>query len=214
MWRASLEREHGLGGAGEDPSAIDTQRALLEHQTELHRVPVERGQRLEAVVAQRFPTRASVGREVFGEHGVGEQRHMPEDIVEDIGLLDVIELLTRADEVAGGKPTVGEVVEEHLIGDQHRHRHHGPAGERTELFIESTELGDAAASEVEPLQPLHERAAGTPREQRHLPRIEIVPDAVFGGGVVALGGLQPVLTEPRRFAQRRDEDIRGQRGDA
>ena len=139
---------------------------------------------------------------------------MPEDIVEDIGFLDVIELLARADEVAGRKTTVGEVVEEHLIGDQHRHRHHGPAGERPELFIERTEFGDAAATEVEPLEPLQEPAAGTAGQQRHLPRVEVVPDTVFGGGVVPLSGLQPVLTEPRRFTQRRDEDLRRQRGDA
>jgi len=106
------------------------------------------------------------------------------------------------------------VVKEYLIGDQHRHRHHGPAGERTELFIERTEFGDAAATEVETLEPLQEPSASTARQQRHLPCVEIVPDTVFGGGVVPLSGLQPVLTEPRGFTQRCDEDVRRQRGDA
>ena len=59
-----------------------------------------------------------------------------------------------------------------------------------------------------------EPAAGTAGQQRHLPRVEVVPDTVFGGGVVPLSGLQPVLTEPRGFTQRRDEDLRRQRGDA
>jgi hypothetical protein len=54
---------------------------------------------------------------------------MAEDIVEDVRLLQVVQLVGLADELAGGEAAVGQVVEEHLVGDQPRNGDHGPAGQ-------------------------------------------------------------------------------------
>ena len=49
---------------------------------------------------------------------------MAEHVVEHVGFLDVVELLAGADEIARREATVGEVVVEDVVRDQHRHRHH------------------------------------------------------------------------------------------
>ena len=54
---------------------------------------------------------------------------MPENIVEDIGFLQIIKLFRGADEAPRNKAPLGKMAEEHVIGHQPGHRHHLPAGQ-------------------------------------------------------------------------------------
>ena len=73
-------------------------------EAELDRVPVKPR---EVVQRTEFLKRAlaalAIGLHVIGEHGMGEHRHMAEHVVEDVRLLDVVELVGAADELACGK---------------------------------------------------------------------------------------------------------------
>ena len=53
---------------------------------------------------------------------------MAEDIVEDVGLLEIVELLAAADECSGGKLAVGQHLEKWPRGDEAGDRNHLPAG--------------------------------------------------------------------------------------
>ena len=86
------------------------------------------------MVEVRRPQAAlAIGLHVVGEHRVGEHRHVAEDVVEDVRLLQVVQLAGVADEPAGGKAPVGQMLEEHLVGHQAGHGHDAPAGERARV---------------------------------------------------------------------------------
>jgi len=105
---------------------------------------------------------------------------MAEDIVEDVRLLQIVELVGLSDELARGEAAVGQVVEEHLVRDQARHRHHAPAGEPGQLDVDPREIRDARAVQVQRLQAFQERVAGPAFEQGRLALIEGHPDLVLG----------------------------------
>ena len=54
---------------------------------------------------------------------------MAEDVVEDIGLFDVVELVGAADELAGRKAPVGEVIEEDVVRHERGHSDDAPTGQ-------------------------------------------------------------------------------------
>ncbi len=110
--------------------------------------------------------------------------------MEDVGLLQVVELVGPADEASGGEAPVGEVVEEHLVRHQARHCDHPPAGQGLQLLVHDPEVGDPVAVQVESLQPVQERLAGAPVEQRFLALIQGDPDPVILGAVAG-----PVLVD-------------------
>ena len=53
---------------------------------------------------------------------------MSEHVVKNIGFLQIIELLRRADKIACRKAAVSEMIEEHFIGDQSGHGDDLPTG--------------------------------------------------------------------------------------
>ena len=68
---------------------------------------------------------------------------MAEDVVEHVRLLQIIELVRPADEVAGDEPAIGEMFVKHGVRHQAGHRHHLPAGRLHQPFAELFEIGDA-----------------------------------------------------------------------
>src|SRR3546814_3589158 len=68
---------------------------------------------------------------------------MAEDVVEDVGFLQIVELLRGADEIARGKAPVGEMVEEGGVGYQPRHRDDPPPGRRHQPRVEVAIVGNA-----------------------------------------------------------------------
>jgi hypothetical protein len=75
----------------------------LADQAELDGVPVEPREEPHPLALDRLEAGAPVFGHVVGVGGVGQQRHVAEDVVEDVRLLEVVELLARADEGAGGE---------------------------------------------------------------------------------------------------------------
>jgi hypothetical protein len=120
---------------------------------------------------------------------MGEQWHVAEDIVEDVGLLEIVELVGPADETTGDEHAVGEVTEETVLGNESGHGAHPPAGQRAQLLGQLLEIGDAARAQLQPLEPGQHLGRGTPTQQRGLPRIQLVPYRMLGRRVVvpALG---------------------------
>jgi hypothetical protein len=59
------------------------------------------------------------------------------DVVEDVGFLEIIQLLLGSDEGTGRKAPIGEVIEENVIGNELGHRNDAPAGN---LFKSVTQL--------------------------------------------------------------------------
>jgi len=98
---------------------------------------------------------------VVGVHRVVEQRHVAEEIVEDIGLDDVVELLGLPEPHRDREAPVGEVREERIVGNEARHRDDPPARRPGEAAVHLLEVRDAAPR-VEPrdrLDPLRARVA-------------------------------------------------------
>src|SRR3546814_6766307 len=68
---------------------------------------------------------------------------MAENVVKDVGFLQIVELLRRADEVARRKAAMGEMVEKDIVGNQPRHRDHPPPGRVHQSRVAVAIVGDA-----------------------------------------------------------------------
>src|SRR3546814_13243655 len=68
---------------------------------------------------------------------------MAENVVKDVGFLQIVELLRRADEIARRKAAMGEMVEKDIVGNQPRHRDHPPPGRVNQSRDEVAIAGDA-----------------------------------------------------------------------
>ncbi len=132
---------------------------------------------------QRPHPALAIGLHVIGEDRMGQHRDMAEHVVEDVRLLDIVELVGAADELAGGKAAVGEMVEEDLVGHQRRHRDHAPARQPVQIVRQPLEIRDVIAHQAEPLQPVQIFVAGAPRQHLGLPLIQRLPDRVLGGAI-------------------------------
>ena len=128
---------------------------------------------------------------------------MTEDVVKDVGLLQVVELVGLAHEGPGREAAVGQVLEEHLVGDQAWRGDHGPAGQPLKLGIDRPKVGDAAAMQVQRIQPLQEGVAGAAGQQGGLTLIERVPHPMLIGGVGV-----PVLVDGPVRACARGRELR------
>lgn len=78
---------------------------------------------------------------------------MPEDVMEDVGLLNVIKLFARSNEVSGGESPIGEMEIEYVVRDQHRDGHHGPSGQTAQLLADFIEVRDSPPMQVETSSP-------------------------------------------------------------
>jgi hypothetical protein len=129
----------------DDAAAVDAQPIVLLDQPELHRVPVqarEVDQRLGAD-AVRFHAAAAVGFHVIGEHRVHEQRHVAEQVMEQVGLAEVIQLLGLADPPGHREAAVGQMLEEGELGQQAFDADQFPTGGLAQHRVEVVELRDA-----------------------------------------------------------------------
>src|SRR3546814_12529237 len=64
------------------------------------RIPVKSRELFERVELQAVQAPFAIGHHIVGEHGVGEHRDVAEDVVKDVGFLQIVEMLRRADEIA------------------------------------------------------------------------------------------------------------------
>ena len=197
----------------------------LLDQAELDRVPVHPRQLVEHAELLRAQAADAVGLDVVGDGRVHQQRHVAEHVVEDVRLLEVVELVRLADEVAGREAPVREVLEEHVVGHQARHGDDLPAGALHQDVGEAAEVRDLVRADrqvahaVRRSRRRHGRAAAgsvartASSRPRARPRCSCVPALVDGpvgsvghrrvvGGMAVLGRLVE-LSQHQVFLSRR-----------
>ena len=109
---------------------------------------------------------------------------MAEDVVENVGLLKIIQFFRLADEMTGRKPPVGEVIEEHFVRDQTRHGDDLPARALHQHLAEAPKIGDLVRIHGQIAHALDELVAGAARQQLALTFEQGLPDPVLLGGIV------------------------------
>ena len=186
----AIQREFAFAIAGDNSRAIDAQALGLLHQPEFHRVPVEPRQLFERAKLQRPFAATPIGRHIIAERLVGEHRHMAEHIVKDIRLLQIIELVRAANEIAGHETPIGQMIEEHIVRYQPRHRHDLPARRRHQPFVEFGEVRNTWLGQLQHVQPLQELLRSAPRQHGALAREQLVP-----GGMLLRGISVPTLRD-------------------
>ena len=82
---------------------------------------------------------------------MGQQRHMAEEVVEDIRLFQIVELAFLANPPSDGKAPIGQMVEEFLVGDQAGNRDDPEPGEHPELLVDPLKIRNSVRH-VEPPQ--------------------------------------------------------------
>ena len=95
-------------------AVIDAQAIAGADQPELHRVPVQARQEFERMQPFGLLPTPAVRLHVVGEHRVEEHGHVAEEVVEHVGLDDVVEFLGLAQPDRHREAPVGEVGEEGL----------------------------------------------------------------------------------------------------
>ena len=201
-----FHRKHRFGRRGDNAGAVDAQSLGLAYQAELDRVPVHACQLVEHAPLVGAQAALAVGLDKFGDHGIHQQRHVAEHIVENVGLFQIIQFMRLADELAGRETAVRQVFEEHVVRNQAWHGHHLPAGTLGQHLGQLLEIGDLVGTDGQVLHAANEFVAGAPRQQPALTLVQRLPDCVLLGGVVCpalvdgpvrpvrlIAGCQPVL---------------------
>jgi len=201
--RRIVEREDALAAGGDDARAVDVQGVAVSDQAELDRVPIKAGEFVDRIELLGAQTALAISLHIIGEDRVGEHRHMAEHVVEDVGLLQIIELVGFADELAGDEAAIGEMLEEDIVGDEARHRDHRPAGGPAQFLVEFVEIGNSGAGEMEHVEPIEEFLRGAAGQHRRLAREEGVPHRMLLRRVaIPILRDRPILGGVRRTGER------------
>ena len=108
---------------------------------------------------------------------------MAEEIVEEIGLGDVVDLVGLADPPRDRKAAVGEVVEERELGQQALDADERPAGRLREHVVELVEARDRVGRHAEALLVVDELAARAADQDLALAAEQRRPGFVIGARV-------------------------------
>ena len=123
---------------------------------------------------------------------------MAEDIVKDIGLLEIVELLAAPDERPGGKLPVGQHLEEGPRWDEARHRDHLPTGQAPQSRIHSVEIRHPFGPDAERLEAGEILLAHMPLEGLLLALEQDAPDGVVLGGIAFPALVDDAVLDPLR----------------
>ena len=98
---------------------------------------------------------------------------MAEHVVEDVGFLQIVELVRPADEIARDEAAIRHVIEKNIVRHQPRHRHHLPPGQLHKPFGQFLKIRDARFRQLQHVQPAQigvrcaaGKQLGLAREQR------------------------------------------------
>jgi hypothetical protein len=169
-----------LGGRRQDAGTVGLQALLRVDQAEFDGEPVEAGQQMD--VGAGLDAAAAIFLHVIGEHRIGEQRHVAEEIVEQVGFDQVVDLLALADPHGHREAAMGEMIVEGGVGNETRHADDAPAGQRLEPRIDRREVGDRIA-QLDRLETRQEFRAGIALGQRALTFQQQTPHGLFLGGI-------------------------------
>ncbi len=108
---------------------------------------------------------------------------MPEQVMEQIGFGDVIDLIGPADPPGHREAPVGQVIEEIQLRQQALHADQGPAGGCLQHAIERIEARDVRLAHAHRILRLQELLAGATDQQLALAPIQGAPGGVVVGAV-------------------------------
>ena len=172
------QRVEGFLRRGEDAATVDAPAGRGVEQAELDGQPVQPRQ-VDALLFRGLETELAVGVGEFGEPGIGQQRAVAEDLVEDVRFLQVVQLLGLADEGGDGKLLAGQQLEEGLERDQRRHSRHAPASGGFEHTIDLAELRNALQRQAELFDTVQILLAGAVLDPLQLASDQGVPHLMF-----------------------------------
>src|SRR5207342_601213 len=174
-----FDGEMGFTEAGSEAGAEDLHFAALARQAEFDGVPVEpRNHVAEAGGDGRY-AQAPHRLHQPGDGLMGEQRHMAENIVEAVRLLQIVEAVGRSDEVADRETELGQHGEKGIVRHQPRNRDAMPAGQPRQPLVEPVEIRNPRFVQPKLWNALQERGDNPRAEIRHLPREQAVPHAML-----------------------------------
>src|SRR5215831_1017896 len=146
--RVAFEREEAFGGGRHNPGAEDAQSGLRSDQSEFDRVPVEPRQMWQLAKLYRSLSTLAVSLHEIRVDRVCQQRHVAENIVEDVRFLKIIHLLLGPNEGSRGEAFVGEVIEEDIVGHEPGDRDDTPTGDLFEPFAQLFHMGNARVRQL------------------------------------------------------------------
>ena len=158
-----IQRKNAFAIAGDDPRAINAQARSFLYQPELHRVPIEPRQFMQRAKAQRPQPTFAIGHHIIGKHRISQHWHMAEHVMENVRFLQIVNLVWRADKIACGETAVGEMIKEHIIRYQPRHRNNLPPRRRHQSRVELDIIGNARLFEFQHVNPAQKRLGSSAR---------------------------------------------------
>src|SRR5690606_17227186 len=126
---------------------------------------------------------AAVGVGKRGEPGVGQQRTVAEQLVENVRLLQVIQLLEGTEKGGNREAFAGQQFEKRLKGDQRRYPGHLPDGGATQYTVDLIELRNAFARQGQLCDTVEIILAGASFDQSQLTLNQCLPDLMLGIGI-------------------------------
>ena len=154
----------------------------MPDQPEFDRVPVEPAEQFAGPEAVGLESALAVFLQMVGEDRVEQQGHMAEQVVEHVGLHDVIEFFGGADPVGDREPAVRQQGEKWHLGDQARHGDHLPSGGLAQPVVDLIEVRNPVLR-AQRWQGADEFVAGQPGQHCLLPLVQAAVGVVVGRGV-------------------------------
>ena len=185
---------------GDQSAAVELDLAVLTDDAELDGEPEEASHALQLVLRRAAGAIGKAGADLavvlqeVGEDRMGVHGHVPEDVMEDVGLGGVFERVAAAQPGGSGKLARGEHLEEG-VGRQEAADGRGvPAGAWTEALVDLGEIGDGVFAQANLFEAVEIFLAGVLAELRHAAAHEFSPDSVLLGCVS-----RPVLLDEVGF---------------
>ncbi len=195
--RRRRERVLALARAGDEAAAVEPVAPALADEPELNREPEESREALGVVRVVRGERCLAVRLQEVGEHRVRVERHVPEDVVEDVRLRQVVDRLLRPDHDGGRELAAREAREERLRGQVPGHGLALPARERHQERVDRLrplEERDVVAHQLDARRAVEVHAARVLGQELHLAVVQDAP-----GLLVLLGVARVVLPDVRVF---------------
>lgn len=115
--------------------------------------------------------------------GIGEQGHTSKDVMEHIGLFEVIELFGFAEPGGGAEALVLHLFKEVGIVDEAGYGIEGPAGEACEALVDMGELGNDGVVHAEQGEGVVKIPVSAPVYRGHLAGVQAGPGILVRGRI-------------------------------
>ena len=126
----------------DEAASIELDLTVFPNETKLHREPEQPRHPRDVFLVLGSCCHLTIVLKKIGEHRIGVERHVPEHIVEDVGLGEVIELLAFSNPNGGRKFTERQVLKKCFRRDVAVHGDRFPSGRWCETPIDFCELRD------------------------------------------------------------------------